>query len=148
MKILIFSLTLALSLGLTGWQFALYRQNREQFQQAERKTAALEKETSSLGKELEKCRASSQDAEAGPEQEKRQTSLSRQIAEQEKTQEALRNSIRESKQQLHLLEREEKDRKSLLEALYMEMNNKAGSSLSGISITLPQSIPTRSPHEI
>ena len=46
MKIFIFPLTLALSLGLTGWMFASYRQNQEQFRQAGQKTADLEKEKS------------------------------------------------------------------------------------------------------
>lgn len=43
MKIFIFPLTLVLSLGLTGWMFASYRQNQEQFRQAGQKTADLEK---------------------------------------------------------------------------------------------------------
>lgn len=56
MKIFIFPLTLVLSLGLTGWMFASYRQNQEQFRQAGQKTADLEKEKSSLEEEIKNIR--------------------------------------------------------------------------------------------
>lgn len=130
MKIFIFPLTLVLSLGLTGWMFASYRQNQEQFRQAGQKTADLEKEKSSLEEEIKKYQASLQDSASQdmPALEKQEHSFKQQIIEQERNTKTMQRLLQEGEQQRHALKIKEEDLKSRLQDLSME-KKKRGAAL-------------------
>lgn len=144
MKIFIFPLTLALSLGLTGWMFASYRQNQEQFRQAGQKTADLEKEKSSLEEEIKKYQASLQDSASQdmPALEKQEHSFKQQIIEQERNTKTMQRLLQEGEQQRHALKIKEEDLKSRLQDLSMEKKKEGGSavhapkSIAGATITI------------
>lgn len=144
MKIFIFSLTLALSLCLTGWLFASYRQNQEQLQQTGQKTAALEKEKSSLEEELKKYQSPLKNSvpQEMTSLEKQEYSLNRQITEQKWDMEEIQRLVRESERQIHSLKVKEEDRKSLLRALSIKREKEAAAivpapqSIAGATITI------------
>ena len=143
MKIFKFPLTLALSLGLTGWMFASYRQNQEQFRQAGQKTADLEKEKSSLEEEIKKYQAILQDSayQDMPAMEKQEQSNKQQIIEQERNTKTIQRLLQEGEQQRHALKIREVDLNSRPQDLTKEKKKEGGSavhapkSIAGATIT-------------
>ena len=143
-KVLIFSLSLALSLGLAGWMFASCRQSEENLRQAGQKNAALEKEKSALEEEF---RQHQTPPPADPPrtqsvEETQRENLQQQIRKQEQNVEILRSRLQESEHQLRTLKTRETDRESLLKALILQKKKEAASivlapkSIAGATITI------------